>query len=143
VSAPAGPDVEVQTDAEPSGLAQMLAGLIEANLARDPGRARLLRPSVVAIHAVDAGVAVTVRLSPARVAIANGGAGGRADVRIRAGAQDLLQLANAPLRLGLPDPLTPEGRAVLRGVLWRRVRISGMLRRPAALARFARLLSVA
>lgn len=142
MSLPGAPAVVVLADAEPSGLARMLAGLIESNLARDPERGRLLRPTTVVIDAADAGVAVTVRLSPGRVAIANGAAG-RADIRIRAAAHDLLALANAPLRLGLPDPLRPRGRAMLRDVLAGRVRISGMLAHSAALARFARLLSVA
>jgi hypothetical protein len=143
VSASGAPAAVVLADAAPSGLAQMLAGLIESNLARDPERRRLLRPTTVVIDAVDAGVAVTIRLSPGRVAIANGDASRGADVRIRGPAQDLLGLANAPLRFGLPDPLRPAGRAVLRGIVARRVRVSGMVRHPAALARFARLLSVA
>ena len=42
-------------DAEPSGLAEMLGGLIEQNLAADPSRRRLLHPSVVTIDADDAG----------------------------------------------------------------------------------------
>jgi hypothetical protein len=143
VSGSGGPAVVVLADAEPSGLAQMLAGLIESNLARDPERRRLLRPTTVVLDAADAGVAVTVRLSPGRVAIANGETSSGADVRVRATAQDLLELANAPLRFGLPDPVRPAGRAVLRGIVARRVRVSGMVRHPAALARFARLLSVA
>jgi hypothetical protein len=132
----------VLVDPEPSGLAEMLAGLLESNLARDPRRSSLVRPAVIELAAVDAGVTVTVRMRGGRVEIADGRSGG-GDVEIRAPSQGLLALSTAPLRWGFPDPFRPAGRAVLREVLGRRVRVSGMLRHPAVLSRFTRLLSVA
>lgn len=135
--------IVVLADPKPNGLAEMLAGLLDSNLARDPGRARLLHRAIVSLEALDAGVVVTLSLLPGRVRVANGAAEGRWDLRIRANAQDLLELSIAPLRFGLPDPLRRGGRSVLGGILARRVRISGMLRHPVVLARFARLLSVA
>jgi hypothetical protein len=135
-----GVRVEV-AGAEPSGLASMLASLLESNLARDPGRAAVVRRCLVELHALDAGVGVTVQTGAGRVRIADGPARGRPDLAIRASSKGLLDLAGAPLRLGLPDPLTPEGRAVLREIAARRVRVSGMLRHPVRLSRFARLLS--
>lgn len=129
--------------AEPSGLAEMLAHLLEANLARRPGLARLIRPGVVELGATDAEVTVTVRTRRGSIEIANGGAGPRADLRIHASSQDLLALSAAPLRLGFPDPFRQQGRAMLSRVVGGRVRISGMLRHPVLLSRFARLLSVA
>jgi hypothetical protein len=132
----------VLVDAEPTGLAEMLAGLLEANLVRRPEREVLLRPAVIGIEAADAGVAITVRLSEGRIEISNGAENGGSDLRIRADGVDLLALSASPLRLGLPDPLTGQGRAVLRRVARGRVRISGVLRHPIVLSRFARLLSV-
>jgi hypothetical protein len=132
----------VVVDAEPNGLATMLAGLIESNLARRPKRSRLLRPATVELEAVDAGVGATVHLDAGSVRIANGPANPAFDVRIRASSRDLLTLSSAPLVLGLPDPLRRDGRAVLAGIARRRVRIGGMLRHPVTLSRFARLLSV-
>ena len=131
----------VLTDAEPNGLARMLAGLLEANLARRPERAALLRPAVVEVDAADAGVAVTVRLDRGRVRVSNGSATPRPDLRVRASGHDLLALSAAPLRLGFPDPLRREGRAVLRRIASGRVRVSGMIRHPVLLSRFSRLLS--
>ena len=131
----------VLADAEPNGLARMLAGLLEANLARRPERAALLRPSIVEVHAADAGVAVTVRLDRGRVRVSNGSAKPRRDVRVRASGHDLLALSAAPLRLGFPDPFRREGRAVLRRIASGQVRVSGMLRHPVVLSRFSRLLS--
>jgi hypothetical protein len=132
----------VLVDREPSGLATMLAGLIEQNLERDPSRRRLLHPVLVTITAPDAGVSVTLRIEPERVEVADG-ADPTAELAIRADSSCLLALTAAPLRFGLPDPLRPAGRAVLRDVLARRVRIRGMLVHPRVLARVSSLLSVA
>jgi hypothetical protein len=131
----------VLADAEPNGLARMLAGLLEGNLARRPERAALLRPAVVEIGATDAGVAVTVRLDGERVRVSNGTGGPRPDVRVRASGHDLLALSAAPLRFGFPDPFRREGRAVLGRIASGKVRVSGMVRHPIVLSRFSRLLS--
>ena len=56
-------------DGEPSGLALMVGGLIQQNLDRDPGRARHLDGSVVAIVAPDADVAVSIQLGPGEIEI--------------------------------------------------------------------------
>jgi hypothetical protein len=134
--------VEVVLDrAGPSGLAAILGGLIEQNLAREPARARLLRRAVVAIAAIDAEVGITVRIEPGRVEIVDGVAGD-AQISITATSGDLLALTDVPLRFGLPDALLAQGRAVLREVLSRRVLIRGMLAHPRRLARLTRLLSV-
>jgi len=131
----------VLVDREPSGLATMLADLIERNLQRDPARRELLRPVLVSIGASDAEVSVTLRIEPERVEIADG-ADPTAELAIVADSSALLALTAAPLRFGLPDPLRPAGRAVLRDVLGRRVRIRGMLAHPRVLARVSSLLSV-
>jgi hypothetical protein len=131
----------VLADTEPNGLARLLAGLLEANLARRPERAALLRPAVVEVDAADAAVAVTVRLDRGRVRVSNGSAMPRPDLRVRASGHDLLALSAAPLRLGFPDPFRREGRVVLRRIASGQVRVSGMLRHPVVLSRFSRLLS--
>jgi hypothetical protein len=127
-------------DAEPSGLASMIGELIDQNLARDPSRARLLRPSVASITAPDAGVSVMVHVAPRRVVVADGE--GAAHLRIAADSGRLLELTAAPLRFGFPDAFSKRGRAVLRDVLAGRVRIGGMLAHPARLVRLTMLLSV-
>lgn len=131
------------TGPEPNGLANLIGRLLEANLEADPRRRRLVRSAVVGIDATDADVSVTVRLERDRVEVANGGPGLRAHVTVEAHAQDLLELAAAPLRLGLPDVLRRPGRTVVRRILARDVRVSGMFRHPIRMSRFLRLLSVA
>jgi len=129
-------------DDAPSGLASMVGGLIEQNLEREPARRRLLRPTVASITVPDAGVSITLRLGPGDIEIRDG-ADATAHVAIVADSERLLALTSAPLRFGLPDALDRRGRAVLRDVVSKRVRIRGMLRHPRRLARLSSLLSVA
>jgi hypothetical protein len=136
-------DAEVRfMDPEPNGMAAMLGALIQANLTAHPDRARYLaRPAVFSIRAPDAEVGVSIRLSGGRVVIRNGVVG-RAHVRIEADSGSLIGLSAVPLRFGLPNVTTKEGRAVIRDVIGRRLRIRGMLVHPGKLARLNRLLSV-
>jgi hypothetical protein len=129
-------------DAEPNGLASMLGTLIEQNLARDPGRCRLLGAALVSLTASDADVAVTLRIGEGGVEVANG-ADPRAHLAVVTDAHRLLDLAGVPLRLGLPDPLTARGREVVGALLTRRLRVRGLLRHPLVLTRLNRLLSAA
>jgi hypothetical protein len=129
-------------DAEPNGLARMVGGLIEANLFHHPRRARLLRPAVVDLVALDAEVGVTLGIDRHEVRVANGTADGRADVRVSTDSLSLVELAGAPLRLGLPDVFHAEGRLIARKILARRMRVEGLLRHPITLSRATRLLSV-
>jgi len=127
---------------EPSGLASMVADLIEQNLARDPARRALLLPTVAVLDAPDADVTVFLRIRPDGVRVGDGDVPD-AHVRIRSDSGRLLDLTTAPLRFGLPDALSPEGRAIVRDLLLRRIRIRGLLRHPLRLARLTKLLSVA
>jgi hypothetical protein len=127
---------------EPSGLASMVAELIEQNLARDPGRRELLRPLVAVLDAPDADVTVFLRVAPADVRVGDGNVPD-AHLSIRARSGRLLDLTTTPLRFGLPDLLSHEGRVIVGDLLGRRLRIRGLLRHPLRLARLTRLLSVA
>jgi hypothetical protein len=129
-------------DAEPNGIATMLGGLIEANLAQHPEREALLRPMAVAITAPDAGVSVTIRAAPGRVTVANGVVGSPPDLHVRADSATLVELSSVPLSFGLPDLMTKEGRAVNRRLLKGEIKVRGMWRHLGKLSRFNRLLSV-
>ena len=127
---------------EPSGLASMVADLLEQNLARDPARTALLRRSVAVLDAPDADVTVYLRIERGGVRVGDGDVPD-AHLRIRSDSRRLLDLTTAPLRGGLPDPLRPEGRAIVGDLLRRRIRIRGLLRHPLRLVRLTKLLSVA
>jgi hypothetical protein len=127
-------------DPEPNGLASMLGALIEENLTRDPARRVLLRPGVVALVATDAAVGATLRIDHGTLGITNG-VGPHPQLEVRTDSHRLLDLAAVPLRLGLPDPLTPRGRAVIVALVGGQLRVRGLLRHPLLLTRLNRLLS--
>jgi hypothetical protein len=130
----------VYADAAPGGLASMLGGLIEQNLARDPGRRRLLRSAVYTIEATDAAVAVTLHVDPGGVRVADG-PDPAASVRVRADSARLLEIAGVPLLFGFPDVFTGAGRSVLADIVRGRVRIGGLVRHPRLVSRLTLLLS--
>lgn len=127
-----------------AGLAQMIAGLIEANLAADAARERLVsaRRAAVEIEVTDADVTVGITFVPGAVTVTDAPLPG-ADLRVAGPAEDILALTTVPLRAGLPDPATPEGRAVVAALLRRRLRVRGMVRSLGVLRALTRLLSVA
>jgi hypothetical protein len=120
----------------------MLGGLIEANLEQHPERSALLKPAVIAISAPDAGVTVGIRLHPNEVIVRNGEPPGRADLRVTADSTTLIELSGVPLRFGLPDSMTTEGREVTKKLLTRDIKVRGMFAHMGTLSRFNRLLSV-
>ena len=128
-------------DGEPNGLAAMIGGIIEGNLAAHPEREALLKPAHVGIVAVDAGVALTLRLAPGRVTVAND-LSGRPQVVIRADSETLTELTSVPLRFGFPDAMTSAGRAATQKLLKRRLKVHGMAMHPGIVSRLNRLLSV-
>jgi hypothetical protein len=125
----------------PSGLATIVADLVGQNLQRAPERARLLRPCVAVLEAPDAGVEVFLRIDDGGVRVGDGGVPD-AHLRVRAGAELLLAITTVPLRAGWPDVARPEGRAIVRHLLTRRLVVRGLLRHPLRLRRLTSLLSV-
>ncbi len=120
----------------------MIGGLIQGNLDAHPQRTALLSsPATYAIVAPDVDVAVSIRLSGGSVTVRNGVVG-RPDIVITADSDALLGLSSVPLRFGLPDATTKEGREVTRKLLKGELRLKGLLLHPLKLARLNRLLSV-
>ena len=127
---------------EPNGIAAMLGGLIEANLAAHPERERLLQePATFAITATDADVSVSIHLGGGEVKVANG-IRGRPDVHVQADSETLVALSSVPLRFGLPDATTREGRGVLRKLVNGELKVKGLATQSRRLGRLTTLLSV-
>ena len=129
-------------DDEPNGIAAMMGGLIQANLAAHPERAELLKPAVVGIVAEDAHVSLTLDISPQTVTVRNGLAQ-HTDVLVRADSETLTELSSAPLRLGFPDAFSRPGRALTKKLFSGTLRVQGLVRHLGAVSRLNRLLSVA
>ena len=129
-------------DPEPTGLAAMLGGLIEANLRAHPEREALLaKAATYGIVAPDVDVAVSIRLGPGKVLVRNGLIG-RPDVVVTTDSETLVGLSSVPLKFGLPDVMTREGRQVNRKLLKGQLRVKGLVLHPRKLTKLNRLLSV-
>jgi hypothetical protein len=122
-----------------AGLAGLLVGLVEQNLERDPSRRRLLRGGAVVIGATDAEVAIRLELVPDLPWSA--GWPLEAPVEVRAPSVVLMALAAVPLRFGLPDLLSHDGRRIVGGILRGMIRVRGLLRHAGTLRRLTMLLS--
>ena len=124
---------------ERAGITELIDGLVRQNLRRDPTR-RLRSADVVTIEAVDAGVAVSIRPSESGIAVVDG-RDPSARVVVSASSTKLLELAGAPLRFGLPDAFTNDGRALIGDLLSKRIRVRGLIRHLGTVRRLTMLLS--
>ena len=129
-------------DAEPNGLAEMLGGLIQANLEQHPDREALLKPAVIAIKAPDAEVSVTITLLPGKVTVHNGRPKMPPQLDVTSDSTTLIELSSVPLRFGLPDSMTKEGRGVNKKLFKGELKVKGMVTHLGTLTRFNKLLSV-
>ncbi len=129
-------------DAEPNGLASMLGGLIEGNLKAHPEREALLsKGATYSIVAPDVGVAVSLRFSPGKVQVRNDEVA-KPNVRVETDSETLIGLSSVPLKFGLPDAMTKEGREVNKKLMKRQLKVKGLLSHPGKLARLNKLLAV-
>jgi len=129
-------------DAEPNGLAAMLGGLIEGNLAAHPDREALLaKPATYTIVAHDIDVAVSLRFAPGEVTVRNGVVG-KTDLMVRTDSDTLMSLSSVPLKFGLPDSMTKEGREVNKKLLKGQLKVKGLMLHTGKLARLNKVLSV-
>ena len=120
----------------------MLGGILEGNLQAHPDRERLLSSvSTYGIRARDIGVEVSIRLAPDKVTVRNGIVG-KPQILVEADAETLVGLSSVPLRFGLPDITTREGRDVNGKLLRGTLKVKGLLLHPGKLARLNKLLTV-
>jgi hypothetical protein len=135
-------DVVIHGD-QPSDLATMIAGLVEANINADPAKARLVESGrgAAQIDVVDRSSTVGLKFVPGTLTVTSGPVPG-ADVRVTADAETLMDLSTVPLRFGLPDALTEDGRALGTKLVAGTLRVRGLPRGLPMLRRLNRLLSV-
>lgn len=132
----------IAIDPNASGLGLMLGGLLQGNLDADPARARLVRGGrgTVNITATDAGASCGLRFTGSGIDV--GDAHARADLEIVTTSEILMSLAAVPLRFGLPDTFTSDGRRVVGLMRSRALRVRGLVRHLGLMTRVQRLLAV-
>ncbi|MGH2830156.1 MAG: hypothetical protein ACRDJM_06705 [Actinomycetota bacterium] len=134
----------VTTEPDLDGLGAMLADLIRANIQRDPPRALLLKDGTgtINVRAKDAGVAVGLEFAAGRLHVF-AEPFRRAGLDIETDSGTLMDLSTVPLKFGQPDVRTAAGRAVVKKLLRRELRVKGLFAHPVLLGRLQRLLSTA
>ncbi|GAC1415742.1 MAG: hypothetical protein NVSMB57_11200 [Actinomycetota bacterium] len=127
-----------------SGLAQMLADLIRANIERDPARAKLLEnvSGTINVIARDADVEVGLEFACNQLHVFSQPFR-KAGLDIITDSETLLDLSNVPLLFGQPDLRTKAGREVFLKMTRKTLRVKGLWAHPFLLGRLQRLLSSA
>ena len=112
-----------------NGISPSLFGLVERGARKRPALARELRGTVE--------IRFNERFAPVRLSFADdgihvedatGNGHGRPDLIVRGSLPDIVQTASAPLAVGVPKLTDARGRAALRRVANRKVRLEGSSR---------------
>lgn len=130
---------------EASAFAQLLGGLIEANVVSRPEKLKDFHSlkARVGIFVTDIDEAVTLDFDGGHLVVRNGLGEGR-DVTIRADAETVMQLSNVKIGFaGMPNYLDATGREVAGKMLTGKLRIQGLVGNLTTLNRVTRLFSVA
>ncbi len=130
---------------EASAFAQMLGGLIEANVVAHEEKLRDFTnlKARVGIFVTDIAEGVTLDFEGGHLLVRNGLVEGR-DVTIRADAGTVMQLSNVKIGpWGMPNYLDSTGREVAGKMLSGKLRIQGLIGNLTTLNRVTRLFSVA
>lgn len=129
-----GPDLD--------GLGDVVASLVEDNLAEHPDRWGLATGWAAEVEVLDADSTFVVLTGGGDVLVVP-----RTEepvtLTVRIDGDTLIGLPEIPLVAGLPDPRSGQGRALIGQLLRRDVRIHGLVRGLASLRRLLRLLNTA
>jgi hypothetical protein len=142
---PQGALVEYAEGEDASAFAQMLGGLIEANVTQRPEKRRDFDrlQARVGIEVTDIDEGITLDFQGGHLVVGNGLGSGRA-VTIRADADTVMELSNLRIGFaGMPNYLDATGRRVVGRMLSRKLRIQGMLGNLTTLNQVTRVFSVA
>lgn len=139
------PPVEYADGEEASAFAQMLGGLIEANVISRPEKLKDFHnlKARVGIFVTDIQEGVTLNFDGGHLLVRNGLDEGR-DVTIRAEADTVMLLSNVRIGFaGMPNYLDATGREVAGKMLTGKLKIEGLVGNMTTLNRVTRLFSVA
>ena len=131
-------------DKEPSAFAEMLGGLIEANVLANPNKQQDFEALTarVGIWVTDIDEGVTLVFESGRLTVHNG-LEPRRTITIRAEGETVLNLSNLKIGLfGLPVYYDGVGRGVALKLLQGKLKIDGMLQNIATVNRVTRIFSV-
>lgn len=137
------PVIILDDGAKEVGLAEMLFNLLGQNLEQKPQKVASFRAlnSNVAIVARDIDITVTLAFRGGELKIYDGLVG-KADLKIIANHDAILDLSLINIFMGLPNYFDRSGRTILRKVLLGELKIEGLLRHPFQLIHLTKIFSV-
>ncbi len=133
----------VVTTADAPPLGQMIADLVRSNIVKEPARARLVSNVAgrININATDVESVIGMLFTGSSLRI--GPSLPAPDLEVVCDSTTLMELANVKLRFGRPDPMTPDGRAILTKMMRKQLVVHGMVTHPKLLTRLQKLFTVA
>jgi hypothetical protein len=137
------PVILLDNGARDVGLAEMMFNLIRQNLEQKPQRLSSFRAlhSDVVIIARDIDITITLAFKGGELTIYNGIIG-KADLKIIADHDAILELSLINICMGLPNYFDKTGRNILKKLLLGNLKIEGMLKNPFQLIHLTKIFSV-
>jgi len=137
------PVIILDDGARDVGLAEMLFDLIRQNLEQKPQKLPSFQAldSNVVIVARDIDITVTLAFKRGELTIYNGIIG-KADLKIIADHDVILDLSLVNILKGLPNFFDKAGRAILKRLFFGNLKIEGMLKHPLQLIYLTKIFSV-
>ena len=137
------PVILLDNGARDVGLAEMMFNLIRQNLEQKPQRLSSFRAlhSDVVIIARDIDITITLAFKGGELTIYNGIIG-KADLKIIADHDAILELSLINICMGLPNYFDKTGRNILGKLLLGNLKIEGMLKNPFQLIHLTKIFSV-
>ena len=135
--------IEIAPSAEDNGLANMLATMMQQNLADHPARAAVLEGLTgrLAIFAEDAEVAVTWVFANGH-AVVHDGIVGIPDLTLRGGFEQIGDMSRMESLGPVPDPRGPVNRAMWKAVREGKLRVHGLPRGLPLLLAFGEVMQI-
>ena len=137
------PVIVLDEGAKDVGLAEMLCNLLSQNLEQKPQKFSsfgALKSNVVII-ARDIDITITLAFKGGELTIYDGVVG-KADLKIVADHDAILELSLINICMGLPNYFDKTGRNVLKKLLIGKLKIEGLLRHPLQLTHLTKIFSV-
>jgi hypothetical protein len=137
------PVIVLDEGARDVGLAEIVFNLIRQNLEQKPQKLSSFQTlnSNVVIVAKNIDITVTLAFKKGKLTIYNGIVG-RADLKIIADHDAILDLSLINICMGLPNYLDGTGRNIMKKLLLGNLKIEGMLKHPLQLIYLTKIFSV-
>jgi len=137
------PLIILDDGAKDMGLAEMLFHLLRQNLEQKPQKVLSFQAleSNVVIVARDIDITVSLVFKGGELKIYNGVIG-KADLKIIADHEVILDLSLVNISIGLPNFFDKTGRTILKKILVGKLKIEGMLKHPLQLIYLTKIFSV-